>query len=207
MRTLMPRLTQPRRADLTSPVVQATMQRVFGDRDPVTGPGTETGSPGDWWTTMAIEPGIFELIELRHEWQKSPERALDPVLREMSIVRAGWARGSQFVFSQHCKLLRRLGVTEERIAAIPDWATASCFDARERVVLAYVDDLVLASGRVPDARFAELRRLLSDVEILELTFIACTYEMSATMSRALRLEFDDRPDPVVEVAAPSEVAP
>jgi alkylhydroperoxidase family enzyme len=60
---------------------------------------------------------------------------------------------------------------------------------------------------VPDARFAELRRLLSDVEILELTFIACTYEMSATMSRALRLEFDDRPDPVVEVAAPSEVAP
>ena len=28
------------------------------------------------------------------------------------------------------------------------------------------------------------------------------YEMHATMSRALRVEFDDRPEPVVEVAAP-----
>ena len=202
----MPRLTQPRRAELASEEVQATLQRVFGDRDPVEEPGTETGSPGDWWTTMAIEPGIFRLIELRHEWQGSPERALDPLLREMAIVRAGWARGSQFVFSQHCKLLRRLGVAEERIASIPDWATATCYDARERTVLAYVDDLVLASGGVPDARFAELQRLLSDVEILELTFIACTYDMSATMSRALRLEFDDRPDPVVEIAAPTEVS-
>jgi alkylhydroperoxidase family enzyme len=202
----MPRLTQPRRADLVSEEIQATMQRIFGDRDPVTEPGTETGSPGDWWTTMAIEPGIFRLIELRHEWQRSPERAIDPLLRELAIVRAGWARGSQFVFSQHCKLLRRLGVDEKRIASIPDWATATCYDARERAVLAYVDDLVLASGRVPDSRFAELQRLLSDVEILELTFIACTYDMSATMSRALRLEFDDRPDPVIEIAAPTEVS-
>jgi alkylhydroperoxidase family enzyme len=202
----MPRLTQPRRADLASEEIQATLQRVFGDRDPVEEPGTETGSPGDWWTTMAIEPGIFHLIELRHDWQRSPGRAIDPLLREMAIVRAGWARGSQFVFSQHCKLLRLLCVAEERIASIPDWATATCYDARERAVLAYVDDLVLASGRVPDARFAELQRLLSDVEILELTFIACTYDMSATMSRALRLEFDDRPDPVVEIAAPAEVS-
>jgi alkylhydroperoxidase family enzyme len=203
----MPRLTQPRRAELTSPEIQASLQRVFGDRDPVDEPGTATGSPGDWWTTMAIEPGIFQLIELRHAWQQSPERALDPLLRELAIARAGWARGSQFVFSQHCKVMRRLGVAEERIAGIPDWATAPCYDARERLVLAYVDDLVLASGRVPDTRFAALRRLLSDVEILELTFIACTYDMSATMSRALRLEFDDRPDPVTEVPAPSEVAP
>jgi hypothetical protein len=28
------------------------------------------------------------------------------------------------------------------------------------------------------------------------------YDMHATMSRALQLEYDNRPDPVVEVAAP-----
>jgi alkylhydroperoxidase family enzyme len=199
----MPRLTQRHRADFESSEIQAAFQRIFGDRDPVDEPGTETGSPGDWWTTMALEPGIFHLTELRHEWQNSPERRLDPVLREIAILRAGWARGSQFVFSQHSKLLRRLGVGEERVARIPDWSTATCYDDRERAVLAYVDDLVLASGRVPDARFATLQSLLSDVEILELTFITCTYDMSATMSRALRLEFDDRPDPVIEIGAPN----
>ena len=30
------------------------------------------------------------------------------------------------------------------------------------------------------------------------------YDMHAVMSRALRLEFDDRDDPIVEVAAPKD---
>jgi alkylhydroperoxidase family enzyme len=200
----MPRLSQPRRADLDSPEIQAAFQLFFGDRDPTIEPGTATGSPGNWWTTMALEPGIFHLLELRRAWQNSTERCLEPLLRELAIVRVGWARGSQFVFSQHCKMLRRLGVDSEKIIRIPDWASASCYDQRERTVLGYVDDLVLAGGRVPDGRFDELQAHLPDIAILELTFLACSYEMSATMSRALRLEFDDRPDPVVEVAEPSE---
>ena len=69
-------------------------------------------------------------------------------------------------------------------------------------MLAYTDCLVLDGGRVPDAVFEVLQKHLPDREILQLTYITCMYEMHATMSRALRLEFDDRPEPVVEVAAP-----
>ena len=106
---------------------------------------------------MALEPGIFRLLEDRHEWQKSADRKLDPVLRELAIIRAGWARGSQFVFSQHCKVIRALGVPEEKIAAIAAWQTTDVFTELERLVLAYADDLVLGSGRVTDARFDALK--------------------------------------------------
>ncbi|MGZ5930923.1 MAG: carboxymuconolactone decarboxylase family protein, partial [Rhizomicrobium sp.] len=34
------------------------------------------------------------------------------------------------------------------------------------------------------------------------TYITCLYDMHAVMTKALRLEFDDRDDPIVEVAAP-----
>jgi len=197
----MPRLSQVKRADIESPEIQRAFERVFDGRDPST--GTATGTPGNWWTVMALEPGIFRLLEDRHEWQTSADRKLDPVLRELAIVRAGWARGSQFVFSQHCKVIRSLGVPEEKIEAIPAWQTSGVFSPLERLVLAYADDLVVGSGRVPDDRFAALQARLSDVEILELTFITCTYDMSATISRALRLEYDDRPDSVAEIAAPS----
>jgi hypothetical protein len=47
---------------------------------------------------------------------------------------------------------------------------------------------------------------LSDEEILELTYITALYDMHAVMSRALRTEFDDHPEPIVEVLAP-EVRP
>ncbi len=43
------------------------------------------------------------------------------------------------------------------------------------------------------------RDQLGDEEILELTYIAALYLQHAVMSQALRTEFDDRPEPVVEV--------
>ena len=59
---------------------------------------------------------------------------------------------------------------------------------------------MLDRGRVPDGLFAALHAHLGDEEILELTYIAALYLQHAVMSRALRTEFDDRPEPVVEVA-------
>ena len=133
-------------------------------------------------------------------------RALDPILRELGQTRAGWARGSQFVFSQHCKSCRALGMSEERIEAIASWDVADCFSPAERAVLAYTDALVLGGGRVADGVFDALREHLSDEAILEFTYITCMYEMHATMCRALRLEFDDRDEPIVEVPGPEGVS-
>ena len=124
------------------------------------------------------------------------------MLRELGQTRAGWARGSQFVFSQHCKSCRALGMSDEMIAAIPSWSASDLFTPVQRAVLAYTDCLVLDGGRVPDALFETLREHLIDEEILELTYITAMYDMHAVISRALRLEFDDRDEPIVELAAP-----
>jgi hypothetical protein len=72
----------------------------------------------------------------------------------------------------------------------------------ERALLAYTDALVLDRGRVPDGVFEAMKRHLSDEEILEFTYITCTYMMHAVMSRALRLEYDDVDERVVEIPAP-----
>ena len=202
----MTRLRQVARAEATDELVLRMYQFLFGDRDPVAEPGTATGTPGDWWTVFALVPDVLRHAVDGFALYRSPARRLDPVLRELGQTRAGWTRGSQFVFSQHCKSCRSLGLSEERIAAIPAWATASCFSPAERAVLSYTDALVLQGGRVADADFAALRQHLGDEEILELTYITVMYEMHATISRALRLEFDDRDEPIVEVAAPEGAA-
>jgi len=165
-------------------------------------PGTATGSPGDWWTVFALVPDVLEHAVQGFGLYQSPKRLLDPTLRELAQARAGWAAGSQFVFSQHCKALRALRVDETLIEAVPHWAAATCYDDAQRLVLAYTDCLVLDRGRVPDGLFAALHAHLSDEEILELTYIAALYLQHAVMSRALRTEFDDRPEPVVEVVGP-----
>ncbi|GAC1517396.1 MAG: carboxymuconolactone decarboxylase family protein [Acidimicrobiales bacterium] len=182
-----------------APSVLPLYDLIFGDRDPVAEPGTATGSPGNWWTVFALVPDVFAHAVAGFALYRSGRRLLDPKLRELAMTRTGWARGSQFVYSQHCKSCREVGVPEEQIAAVPAWATAACFGAPERAVLAYTDELVLGAGRVADGTVAALRRHLTDEQILELTYITCMYEMHATMSRALRLEFDDRDEPIIEI--------
>lgn len=197
----MPRLRQVPRSEVSDRTVLQCYDLVFGpDRDPVAKPGTATGTPGNWWTVFALVPDVFEHAVRGFSLYRNPARKLDPVLRELAQTRAGWVVGSQFVYSQHCKSLRELGVPEDKIAAVREWQVANCFDGKERAVLAYADCLAMARGRVPDGVFAKLKSFLSDEEILELTYITCLYDMHAVMSRALRLEFDDRDDPVVEVA-------
>ena len=195
----MPRLRQVPRAEAEAPIVKVMYDYLFEGRDPVAEPGTATGSPGDWWTVFALVPDVLEHAVQGFGLYQSPKRLLAPVLRELAQARVGWAAGSQFVYSQHCKSLRSLEVSDERITSIPHWSSASCFDETERLVLAYTDCLVYDHGRVPDGLFDALRDRLSDEEILELTYIAALYLQHAVMSRALRTEFDDRPEPIVEV--------
>lgn len=197
----MPRLKQAGR-EAENPYANAIFDLLFGDRDPLTEPGTATGTPGNWWTVFNIVPDAFAHTTDGFKFYRDEARVIDPKLRELGQTRAGYVVGSQFVFSQHCKASRDVGLTEAQIEAIPHWSVADCFSEVERAVLAYTDGLVLQRGRVPDGVMETLKKHLSDEEILEFTYITCTYMMHAIMSRALRLEYDDVDDRIVEIAAP-----
>jgi alkylhydroperoxidase family enzyme len=153
--------------------------------------GTLTGTPGNWWTIWARVPGILKAFSA-YSYRDAP---LDPQLRELALIRTGYVRGSQFVFSQHCKGGRRVGLSDEKIAAIPYWSIAKVFSDAERAVLAYVDAMMLEDGRVHDKLFEALKTHLSEEEIL--------YSLHAVTGRALRLEYDDVPDRIVEIPAPT----
>ena len=62
-------------------------------------------------------------------------------------------------------------------------------------------------NRVDEAIFDAMRDHLTDEEILEFTYITMMYSMHAVICRALRLEFDDRDDPIIEIAAPEDYVP
>ena len=202
----MPRLRQVPRSEVESPVVSAMYDLVFGkDVDPIVeGGGTATGSEGDWWTVYALSPDVMEHAVDGFVLYRSPTRKLDPVIRELAMTRAGWARGSHFVYSQHVKALRGLGVEEPKIEAVAAWSVSPLFSPFERAVLAFADAIVYDGGRVADEVFAALRDELGDEALFELTYLTAMYDMHATISRALKLESDDRPEPVDELESPDD---
>jgi alkylhydroperoxidase family enzyme len=206
----MPRLRQVSKSEATGSISKF-YKALFGDRDPVTEPGTATGTPGNWWTVFALVPYIFEHATdhfgMFGMFASESVSKLDNDARELGIMRAGYAQGSQFVYSQHCKAARRFGISDEKIKAIPHWQVSDLFDARERAILAWADALIYDGGRASDELFDALHGHLSDEDILELTYHIMGYNLHAVCCKALRLEFDDVPERIKEVPIPGEGEP
>ena len=197
----MPRLRQVPRSEASPPAL-AAYQRMFGDKDPVAEPGTATGTPGNWWTVMSLVPDVLTYFQQGGALYKGKNRIVPSYFVELALVRIGFSAGSQFVFSQHCKGARSAGISDAKVDAIPHWSATDLFDAAERAVLTYADELVLSHGRVQDGTFEALKKHFSDEAILELTYISLLYMTYAIFTKALRLEYDDVPERVVEIPIP-----
>src|SRR5207248_2086909 len=124
------------------PEIRTIYRQMFGDRDPVAQPGTATGSPGDYWTTLALVPDILKMSSDMLFALLQPGRKLDARYRELAILRAAIVGDCRFEYSQHLKVARTLGIPEEKLQAIKGWATSYKFDEIERAVMAAADELV-----------------------------------------------------------------
>ncbi len=93
---------------------------------------------------------------------------LDPVLREIAILRVGVLSGAGYEVYQHEAISRQLGMSDELIAAIHEGPEAARLDDAQREVLRFTDDVV-ANVRASDATFEPLRARLSLQELQELT--------------------------------------
>lgn len=195
----MPRIRPLPRSE-AAPSVAAVYDMIFGkERDPAVSPGTSTGTPGGFFTTWGHLPDLLtQLLKYRPD-----PPVFSPALRGLACARAGYATQSQFTFSQNCKVARGAGVDEKKIEALPYWsATNDIYTNEERAVLAFTDAHILEGGRVHDWLFAELRKFLSEEQLLSLSFTICLYGMHARMAKGLRYDYDDVPDPIVEIPEP-----
>jgi alkylhydroperoxidase family enzyme len=177
---------------------------VFGDRDPVAQPGTATGTRGDAWTTYALVPDIIKVVFETVLPFLRTDRVLPAPLRELALLRTAIIGQSKFEYSQHLKLARAVGLSEEKLGAIKSWVNSDLFDADERAVMAATDEM-LTRNMIEDQTFANLKQYLKDEQIMELVYVVAMYFMYALIFRALHLEYDnDTTSRLQEVAAPKE---
>jgi alkylhydroperoxidase family enzyme len=201
----MPRLRLVSRDEIDDPVVQFMYDRKFPGRDPAREPGTTaSGAPGNYEAVLAHSPDVLEHAVRGFYLKQTKRRKLPLRYMELAITRIGWACSCRWMFSEHRKILRGLGLSEAALDAIPNWALFDGFDPAERAVLAYADCLALDHGRTPDGLFAALQQHFHDEQIVELTYIASMFAMNAGMIRALRLEHDDYDERVAEMPSPPE---
>lgn len=186
----MPRLRELGRDDV-SEKMNKLYDLIWGKgKDPLKDP-TTTGSPGNWWSVLAHEPGLLKANSAFDYRSKH----LSAELREIAIMRVAYVRESLFVFSQHAKIARMmLKLEQKKIDAIGDWQTSDAYTDLERKALAFVDATLMLNGRMSDDLFNSLKDALTERGIVTLLFVTLFFNQHALMCKVLKLEFDDEPD-------------
>ena len=81
-----------------------------------------------------------------------------------------------------------LGVSDEKVLALDDYATNDHYSDNERLARAYADAITLSDRDVDDDLFTKLGESFSDEEIVELTAVIARENLSSKFNRALRIE-------------------
>jgi len=102
---------------------------------------------------------------------------LDPVLRELAIIRVGRLSRAAYEVFQHERIGREAGVSDDKIAALRDATIeAPAFSDNEKAVLRFTDDVV-RNVRASDKTLKAVEAFLSPAALVELTLTIGYYMM------------------------------
>ena len=162
---------------------------------------------------MLQEKIIFRLLLRRPQLAKAVndllfsllfEGVLSDRLRELVIMRIGWATGSDYEWSQHWTVAQAaFGCSPEDLLAVRDWRSAERFGEPERAVLAATDE-TLATGTISAETWALCEQHLGGPdECLELIAAIGTWRMISQLARSSEIPND----PELDSWPPDGVAP
>ena len=80
-----------------------------------------------------------------------------------------------------------LGVSDEKILALDDYATSPLYDEKERAALEYADRITITDREVDDELFDRLRGYFDEDALVELTATIAWENSSSKFNRALRV--------------------
>lgn len=83
---------------------------------------------------------------------------------------------------------RRQGITEEVVAALPNYETGP-FTERERAALRYADQMYFDHHKVDDALWAQVRARFSEDEALELSWVIAEFIALGKIIKVIGIPF------------------
>ena len=118
--------------------------------------------------------------------------ALDDNLRELVIMRLGWATGCDYEWTQHWTIAQDVfGCSPETLLAVRDWEHSEVLSEAERLVLKATDE-TLAAGAVSSSTIERCREVLgSDDAVVELVLAIGAWRTISQVARSLDIPLED----------------
>lgn len=119
------------------------------------------------------------------------DNSLDARLRELIIMRIGWVTGAVYEWTQHYRVSKDIGMSDEEIVAVRDWRSSTLLGDAEKAVLQATDDVIESGVISKEAWEACAAVLPSDEERIELVVAIGNWVMFSQLLRSLDVPLED----------------
>ena len=116
---------------------------------------------------------------------------LDPVLRELVILRVGQLCGSDYEWHQHISVARAIGTEEAKLDALQSGRFEK-LQPEELAALRVAED-IQRLGKASPENFVEAQRWFSAEQLVELVMVTGYYIMTAGFLQSFDIEIEDTP--------------
>jgi len=139
---------------------------------------------------MLANGGSAALGYLRMGSQIRFNAVLEPLVRELIILRTGSLCQAAYELDHHERIAADLGMPAEKIrAAVDVGPDAPAFDAFETTLLRFTDEVV-RDGKASEAAFAALAEYYSPEELIETTLLIGFYMMTSRFLQTFDMDLD-----------------
>ena len=116
---------------------------------------------------------------------------LDARLRELVIMRIGWATGSVYEWTQHWRIATELGVDPADLLALCNWRASDRFGEAERAILEATDETLETGTISPETWKRCEAHLGTPEERLELVAAIGTWRFVSSLLRSLDIPLEE----------------
>src|SRR5437868_13271675 len=109
---------------------------------------------------VANNPGVAR-VAFSQLMQLLENNKFDTRLRELMIMRIGWATGSAYEWTQHWRVATTAGIPPEDILAVREWHNSGRLTAGDKAILAATDEC-LAGKSISYAVLCVVKKNVSD---------------------------------------------
>lgn len=145
----------------------------------------KTGHVTNFLKVLARSPELFHgFLAINGSLGKF---SLDRKLRELAYLYASELNGCGYCSHHHREGSARAGVPERQIQEINRFESSDAFDDHTKLVLRYVERLT-RTGRVEAALADQIKAVLNDRELVELTAVVALANFTNRINNALDVE-------------------
>jgi uncharacterized peroxidase-related enzyme len=154
------------------------------------------GRVPNFYRTISHAPWLAMLLlpfnaAVQRQW---PGSRLPGRIKELVVIKTSHVNGCRYCYAHNTALGQAAGIIHEEIVEISgnDYLQSKTLSEKEKAALQWAEAVTQNTAAKRDDLFAEMKRLFTDAEIVELTFVSAMFNMINRLNDSLQVPIEQQ---------------